>query len=119
MGIGVNLFPPAAGFPAELADIVGAVFDEKPRGLESRSQLAGRILDRFFGFYAAIGDKPFFEDYRKRSFLLGQEIEVLERGQVRPAVALDLEPDFSLRVREADGTVRSLSSGEVRVKKKA
>ena len=34
----------------------------------------------------------------------------------RIAVALDLERDFSLRVQEADGTVRTLSSGEVRVK---
>lgn len=119
VGIGVNLFPPETGFPPELADIMGAVFAQKPQGLESRSQLAGAILNRFFGYYASIGDRTFFEAYQKRSFLLGQEIEVLERGQVRPATALTLEPDFSLRVREADGTIRSLSSGEVRVKKKA
>ena len=117
VGIGVNLFPPEGGFPEALADIVGAVFPARPQGQESRSLLAGRILDRFFGFYADIESKPFFADYRTRSFLLGQEIEILERGQVRPAVALDLEPDFSLRVREADGAIRSLSSGEVRVKK--
>ena len=30
--------------------------------------------------------------------------------------ALDLDQDFSLRVREADGTERTLSSGEVRVR---
>ena len=118
VGIGVNLFPPEGGFPEELSDIVGAVYPARPQGLESRSRLAGRILDRFFGFYADIERKPFFEDYRTRSFLLGQEIEILERGLVRPALALDLDPDFSLRVREADGTVRSLSSGEVRVKAK-
>ena len=118
VGIGVNLFPPEGGFPEELADIVGAVFPEKPRGLESRSQLAGSILNHFFSFYERIAETPFFEAYRSRSFLLGREVEILERGQARPAVALDLEPDFSLRVREADGTVRSLSSGEVRVKAK-
>lgn len=118
VGIGVNLLPPEGGFPPELAEIAGAVFDEQPRGLESRSRLAGCILNRFFGFYAEIARRPFFEAYRARSFLLGQEIEILERGLVRPAAALDLEPDFSLRVREADGTVRTLSSGEVRVKAK-
>ena len=48
--------------------------------------------------------------------MLGQEITVLEGDQTRTAVALDLERDFSLRVQEADGTVRTLSSGEVRVK---
>ena len=118
VGIGVNLYPPAGGFPEELADIMGSVYTEKPRGYECRSRLAGSILNHFFAFYQNIADRPFFEDYRKRSFLLGQEIEVLERGQVRPALALDLEPDFSLRVREADGTERVLSSGEVRARVK-
>ncbi len=118
VGIGVNLYPPAGGFPEELADIMGSVYTEKPRGYECRSRLAGSILNHFFAFYQNIADRPFFEDYRKRSFLLGQEIEVLERGHVRPALALDLEPDFSLRVREADGTERVLSSGEVRARVK-
>jgi BirA family biotin operon repressor/biotin-[acetyl-CoA-carboxylase] ligase len=118
VGIGVNLFPPEGGFPPELADIAGAVFPARPQGLESRSRLAGAILDRFFGYYADIDRAPFFEAYRSRSFLLGREIEILERDQVRPATALDLDPDFSLRVREAGGRVRSLSSGEVRVKAK-
>ena len=118
VGIGVNLYPPAGGFPEELADIMGSVYTEKPRGYECRSRLAGSILNHFFRFYQNIADKPFFEDYRKRSFLLGQEIEILERGQVRRALALDLEPDFSLRVREADGTERILSSGEVRARAK-
>ena len=35
--------------------------------------------------------------------MLGREVTVLERGQTRTALALDLNPDFSLQVREADG----------------
>lgn len=115
VGIGVNLFPPEGGFPPELNE-AGAVFDSKPQGLESRSQLAGSILNHFFSFYPNLAQKPFFGDYRKRSLVLGQPITILERGQTRPAVALDLEEDFSLRVREEDGTVRCLSSGEVSVR---
>ena len=115
VGIGVNLFPPEGGFPPELNE-AGAVFDSKPQGLESRSQLAGSILNHFFSFYPNLAEKPFFADYRKRSLVLGQPITILERGQTRPAVALDLEEDFSLRVREEDGTVRCLSSGEVSVR---
>lgn len=115
VGIGVNLFPPAGGFPADLPE-AGAVFSSKPQGLEGRSQLAGSILNHFFSFYPDLAKKPFFEDYRKRSLVLGQPITILERGQTRPAVALDLEEDFSLRVREEDGTVGRLSSGEVSVR---
>lgn len=116
VGIGVNLFPPEGGFPPELADHVGAVFAARPEGLECRSQLAGSILNHFFAFYPHIQTRPFFEAYRKRSFVLGKQVEIVERDQTRTALALDLDPDFSLRVREADGTVRSLFSGEVRVK---
>ncbi|MCF0123917.1 MAG: biotin--[acetyl-CoA-carboxylase] ligase [Ruminiclostridium sp.] len=115
VGIGVNLFPPEGGFPATLPE-AGAVFDARPRGLEGRSQLAGRILDHFFSFYPRLTEKPFFEDYRKRSLVLGQPITILERGKTRPAVALDLEPDFSLRVRESDGSLNLLTSGEVSIR---
>ena len=86
VGIGVNLFPPEGGFPPELNE-AGAVFDSKPQGLESRSQLAGSILNHFFSFYPNLTEKPFFEDYRRRSLVLGQPITILERGQTRPAVA--------------------------------
>ena len=115
VGIGVNLFPPEGGFPRNLPQ-AGAVFAARPQGLEARSRLAGAILDHFFTFYPHLTQRPFFQDYRSRSLVLGREITVLEGGKTRPALALDLEEDFSLRVREADGTVRSLSSGEVRVK---
>ncbi|MFQ9411355.1 MAG: biotin--[acetyl-CoA-carboxylase] ligase [Evtepia gabavorous] len=92
------------------------VFPTRPQGLEGRSQLAGSILNHFFSFYPHLKDKPFFADYRRRSLVLGQEITVLEGGQTRTAFALDLERDFSLRVRETDGTIHTLSSGEVRVR---
>ena len=111
----MNLFPPEGGFPRNLPQ-AGAVFAARPQGLEARSRLAGAILDHFFTFYPHLTQRPFFQDYRSRSLVLGREITVLEGGTTRPALALDLEEDFSLRVREADGTVRSLSSGEVRVK---
>ena len=84
--------------------------------LESRSQLAGEILNQFFAFYPHLEEKPFFQAYRDRSLVLGREVTVLERGQTRTALALDLNPDFSLQVREADGRERALASGEVGVK---
>ena len=115
VGIGVNLFPPKGGFPPELPE-AGAVFPTRPQGLEGRSQQAWFILNHFFSFYPHLKDKPFFADYRRRSLVLGQEITVLEGGQTRTAFALDLERDFSLRVRETDGTIHTLSSGEVRVR---
>lgn len=116
MGAGINVLPPPGGFPEELREIAGSVYESAPAGEEPRSRLAGAILNRFFAYYGQLSERPFFEAYRERSLLLGQDILIEERGAFRPAQALDLEPDFHLRVREADGTVRLLSSGEVHVR---
>lgn len=116
VGIGVNLLPPEKGFPEELSHIAGGVF---PVGRETeglRERLAGAILERFFSFYPTLRERPFFDDYRSRSLVLGQPVWVLDREGRRPAVALELTPDFSLLVREADGTMTALSSGEVQVR---
>ena len=115
LGIGVNLFPPEGGFPADLPE-AGAVFARGPDPAETRQKLAGRILDHFFRWYPHIQDRPFFDTYRDRSLVLGQPITILQGGTSRPATALDLEPDFSLRVREADGRETLLSSGEVSIR---
>lgn len=111
VGIGVNLYPPAGGFPPEL-DQAGAVFDQAPAGA-MRSRLAAGILNHFFACYPQLRERGFFEDYRRRCFLLGQKVEVLQGGRSRPAEVLELAPDFSLRIREADGRESFVSSGEV------
>lgn len=114
VGIGVNLYPPEGGFPPELTQ-AGAVFLEKPTGA-LRGELAGSLLNHFFTLYPQVQERRFFEAYRDRCLVLGQEVEVLEGGRTRPATVLDLNPDFTLRVREADGRETDLSSGEVRVR---
>ena len=111
----MNLFPPEGGFPADLPE-AGAVFDRGPDPAETRKKLAGRILDHFFRWYPDIQNRPFFDVYRDRSLVLGQPITILQGGASRPATALDLAPDFSLRVREADGRETLLSSGEVSIR---
>lgn len=114
VGIGVNLYPPEGGFPPELTQ-AGAVFSERPTGA-LRCRLAGSLLNHFFTLYPQVQERRFFEAYRSRCLVLGQEVEVLEGGRTRPATVLDLNPDFTLRVREADGRETDLSSGEVRVR---
>lgn len=118
VGLGVNLCPPEGGLPPELEGIAGAVFADRAASDAQRSRLAGRILERFFAYYRSLPERPFFADYRARSFVLGQPIDVLEGGGSRPATALDLGEDFSLRIREADGTERWLGSGQVRIRPK-
>lgn len=114
VGIGVNLTPPAGGFPPELAQIAGGIGEVTPA---LRPRLAAAILDRLMDGYAALPATPFFSAYARRSLVLGKPVTILAPGKPpEEAVALGLEPDFSLRVRLADGTERRLSTGEVSVR---
>ena len=118
VGIGVNTRLPAGDFPDELRETAGAVFrdGEIP---ELRCRLAAAILDRLTELCDAPDSEECYRAYRDRSSVLGREINILPLGgEPIPATALDVEPDFSLRVRLSDGTEKRLNSGEVSVRAK-
>ena len=116
IGIGVNVLSPAEGFPEEISDIAGAVFTER-RLPELRCRLAAGILDRLWSLCGGTAPADCFEAYRSRSLVLGREVDLLVPGRgPEPALVLDLEPDYALRVRLRDGSVRRISSGDVRVR---
>ncbi len=115
-GIGINVRPPAGDFPEELREIAGAVFEEKGPPA-ARCRLAAAVLDRFLGYYRHLGAGDFYESYRKRSVVLGKDIWLLSPGKDPvPAKALDIDRDFALLVRLADGGLRRVQTGEVRIR---
>lgn len=115
LGIGINTRVPAQGFPEELREIAGAAFDRQLP--ELRCRLAAAVLDRFLDQYEHLAEGRFYEAYRDRSAVLGREIRVLRPGaEPRPALALDIGRDFSLRVRYPDGSEEELRSGEISVR---
>ena len=116
VGIGINIRPPEGDFPAELRQIAGAL-PAAPDGEDLRCRLAAAVLDRLMDLYEQLPEGDCYEAYKSRSCLIGREINILPlEGEPVPATAIDVEPDFSLRVRLADGTETCLSSGEVSVR---
>lgn len=116
LGIGLNVFPGKEPFPEELRDVAGTVLDGPIPGLDLRSILAAEILNLFLAEYPRLTEKSYFDAYRERSLALGKPIYILRNGTRQEALALELEPDFRLRVRLPDGSIESLSSGEVSVR---
>ena len=90
LGIGINVLPPADGFPCEIESRAGAVFDEKtPPPAHPREELAAAIITRFWGYYKALSAKTFLTSYRKRDLLKGRTVEVLDiNGTVREDLGL-------------------------------
>ena len=86
------------------------------KALFALSMLSAALLDRFFERYRALGSEECFEAYRRRCLVLGRRVTVLSGGvAVGEGEVLDLEQDYSLRIRYADGTEGLLNSGEVSV----
>jgi len=111
VGVGVNVYTPKDGFPAEIADIAGSLWDSPVP--EGKNRLAAEFLNRFWTLYRTGGD--FLEDYRRRSLVVGKPLTVLSGDTRRNALALGIDDRCRLRVRFGDGTEQSLSYGEVSI----
>ncbi len=117
LGIGINVAPPAEGFPAELAGKAGALWDT-PVAAEAVESLLNEILCRFAKSYTALEKKPFLEAYRRLSLLDGKTVELLAPdGRILEQATVEgIGDEFELLVRGSDGNPRALSSGEVSIK---
>lgn len=116
VGVGMNISAPAGGFPSELTDIAGALFADGEAPEDASIALAAAFTRHFTRYYTNMDSSEYFPEYRKRCFLLGQEINILRGGDVIPATALDLDASCRLLVRRADGCEEYLSSGEVSIR---
>lgn len=85
LGIGVNILPPQE-LPQELENVVGSLLTETSCAAEVTEALAAEILNRFFAYYETLEEKPFMEEYRRRSFIPGHEINVIRGGLIPPCL---------------------------------
>lgn len=70
VGIGINVAPPAGGYPAEIADVATSIYTQPPQ-TEIRNRLAAEVLRRFQPYAEALPLKAYFSSYRERLFVIG------------------------------------------------
>jgi BirA family biotin operon repressor/biotin-[acetyl-CoA-carboxylase] ligase len=116
VGIGINVARPPEDFPEELKDIAAGIFETRIYSADLRSRLVAKILNLFWGYYQEFSDKAFIDEYRKRSFLIGKEIDVLTGDKSERATALDIDERARLIVKLSNGEIKALTSGEVSVR---
>ena len=114
MGIGLNVYEPEGGFPEEIRQIAGSIAEKRRKNL--RNMLAASFLREFHTICSDLSKADFAEEYRKRSFLIGEEILVLRGEDAVPAKAMDIDEECRLLVQYEDGRKEALSSGEVSVR---
>ena len=113
LGIGINAAEPEGGF-GELEGIAGALF-EKASGL-LRAELIALFLNYFSEYYEN-GFESSFEEYKRRQYLVGKEIEVISCDKTEPASAVGIDDECRLIVKMKSGELRKLSSGDVSTKR--
>lgn len=113
LGVGINVYAPADGFPRELEQIAGAVLPEPIT--DGRSRLAAEFLNRFLELYRR-QDSTYAAEYRRRSLVLGRQVLVITPAEQKTALALDVDEECRLLVKYPDGKTEALSSAEISVK---
>lgn len=114
LGIGMNVYLPEDGFPYEIRETAGFIFEEKQN--DGKNRLAAGVLNHFIKEYRNWESKGYVEKYRKRCLAIGKNIMVRSRMGERKAVALDIDEECHLIVRYEDGNRDQLSSGEISIR---
>lgn len=114
VGIGINLYEEENGFPEELKNIAGAVFQSQQEAEKAdKNALVAEIVNQLL---EELKDLHISEEYISRNMIPGNEIQIIDGERSRRAFAVEICPDGKLKVREADGSENLLSFGEVSVK---
>lgn len=114
VGMGINITEPEGGFPEEIKDVAGAIFDKTPPG-DAKCALAALVLKNFKKYYETLAERNFLEGYKSRSLVVGREIMIIQGDEKRRALALGIEDDCRLRVITDEGE-ELLSTGEISIR---
>ncbi len=116
IGIGINMYQPDGGFPPEISSVAGHVFDKQRENL--RNDIAADFINGFTKIIADIDNANFIDEYKKRSCVLGKQINVFRIGSEIPrtALAVDIDDRCRLLVRYDDGSSETLYSGEISIR---
>ena len=113
LGVGVNVYCPRDGFPGELEQSAGFLFEGTQDDL--KNALTAAFLNRFMECYRDKDPADYIEKYRQRSLAVGREVTVISGNQTRTAFAYGIDNDCRLLVRYDDGRTESLSYGEISI----
>lgn len=114
VGIGINVIAPENGFPDEIKDIATAIF---PGNTEEyiKEKIVSDVVNRFFNIYNDV-DNSYIQRYKEFSYLTGKEINIILGETTRPATVIDITDDCHLLVKNENGELEEISSGDVSVR---
>lgn len=133
IGIGVNIFPPSGGFPADISAVAGSVLAASPKSSTDPSEgvnhfrelLAGRIIRKLTDATAKYTaessefcEKLYCSYYDRIKWMFGHRVIVRSPSgtELYKAEVTGLSKDLRLEVKPEESGSRLLNSGEVSLK---
>ena len=114
LGIGINVYIRAEDFPGDLQSLATSIYpDERIPGV--RNKLSAEIINRILGFETSPSETEIFEKYKKRLMMLGKKITVNQNQMEYRATAIDVDSVGHLIVKNENGEIITLSTGEIRI----
>lgn len=114
LGIGINVFSPKGGFPEEIRDRAGALFEERQKYIKEK--VVTELLNELYSIILNPNRNELMAEYKRRSMVVGKDILILQNEEEIPATAIDINDDYSLAVKKENGEVADLSTGDVSIK---
>lgn len=114
VGIGLNVYRPADGFPEEIKNLAGALADSFQGDLKNR--IVAEICNELFNLYKHEKYHTIAAEYKSHSFLIGKNVAVVTSRGETPAKVLDIDENCNLVVEYENGKTEVISSGEISIK---
>ena len=119
MGIGINVNFEEGDLPDELKDVATSLALESGKYMQRKLLLANvlNIFEELYNDFVQNGNiKETIEICRENSMLIGNEIQLINRGKVRIAKAIDISDQGELVIENHQGIVEYIVSGEVSIR---
>ncbi len=116
VGIGINLVEPENNFPNDIKDIATSVFQGNIEE-NLKFEFLAKIINKFFDMYNN-KDTDYIKRYKEYSYLIGKDINIIQGDSIRSATVLDITDKCHLLVKNENGEIEKISSGDVSVRVK-
>lgn len=110
VGIGINVN--IADFPESIEKTAASLNDKSI----TRPKIAQALADEIIKAASDLSAPDILEDYRAHSLVLGKEITYIKNGEKHTATADSIGNKGELIVKDENGTLQTLSSGEITIR---